>query len=249
MENVAAPRGGRKKYGPPWKAVQVVQAVSVEVLAWGAKAVWMTLQAWDCDPERGCYLSAGQMGERLGMSQRTVEDHLQELHALRLYIRLPRGRRACLPPEAIPGVARPDIDTITTCRIALERHIKTVRSRRAPTAIPVAGSTAIPVVGMAPTPDTAMSNTMRGDGRGDPPLLPSPKGNNTSEGESPPSADSGGTESGTPRGGAEATRWLAHAVGSLASGMAVPKSFEDWEARRRHARALVAGGVPTSRAA
>lgn len=76
-------------------------------LAWGEKAVWLKIYALQ-GPE-GCYLTASQLGVRLGMTAETVETYRRRLRKLGLVVDRPRpgsrsgrGWYATLPPGCVP---------------------------------------------------------------------------------------------------------------------------------------------------
>jgi hypothetical protein len=94
----------------------------------GAKLVW--LQDWVLDPKGGgCWLTDAQLGERLGMSARTVERHRLDLAGEGLHIRVPPGRshtrgwRAIVPARARVRSADVEPDTVIRKRVALDDGI------------------------------------------------------------------------------------------------------------------------------
>lgn len=90
----------------PWSATHVVKASPY--LPWGAKAVWLELQALDNGPE-GAWISAKALGARLGLNEHTVKKHrtkLMDYGLLEMEIGLPRRRTSswfpALPADCIP---------------------------------------------------------------------------------------------------------------------------------------------------
>jgi len=90
----------------PLAAGHVVQAVSVNFLSAGLKDVWHVLHRFDRSAD-GCYLTASQLAEKIGMTEGTVETYRRELLGLGLVTRGARGWHVTLPADCIPRVARP----------------------------------------------------------------------------------------------------------------------------------------------
>ena len=117
------------------------------VIPEGAKLVW--LQDWLLDPGgHGCWLTNGQMGERLGMPERTVERHRLDLASHGLHERIPPGRTVArgwcstVPAECRFKGTNPDTDTIVRKRVILDDGLGRWRppAEFPATSRPVAGS-------------------------------------------------------------------------------------------------------------
>lgn len=98
------------------------------VIPEGAKLVW--LQDWILDPGgHGCWLTNSQLGDRLGMPERTVETYRLELAGHGLHERIPPGRtqargwRSIVPADCRCKTANPDGDTIIRKRVILDDEI------------------------------------------------------------------------------------------------------------------------------
>lgn len=108
-----------------FSATRVLKAS--RVLAWGAKAVWLEDHALDQGPE-GAWISAANLGARLGLAKESVERHRRSLLKLGLYhvVRRP-GARAdgwvpTLPAICIPPL-RPTVDHIMTGAAHLDQWL------------------------------------------------------------------------------------------------------------------------------
>lgn len=117
----------------PASAVRILRAVRNEILAAGAKLVWLELWLLDAT-EQGCYLGTDALAMRTGFSRRAVQDHLQLLEGLGLVERIRvhndtrEYRVPVLPPE-IAAVTKwiPD-DQLPSWRDRLERELEVRRA-------------------------------------------------------------------------------------------------------------------------
>jgi len=106
----------------------VVQAVSVQVLAPGVKDVWHVVQQFDRRPT-GCELPAAILAEKIGMSKRTVEDHIATLLGIGLLVRLPGNYLAAtVPDDCVPSSARPPWREVHALARRLEAHLRPTRT-------------------------------------------------------------------------------------------------------------------------
>lgn len=111
----------------PFSATHVVWAVSTQLLGSGLKVVWFQHYALDHGPD-GCYASARDLGERIGMPEATVATYRQELVGMELLLRLkPRGWAPVLPPECIPESQKLGVLDRRILVGRLEGHLRKMR--------------------------------------------------------------------------------------------------------------------------
>lgn len=113
---------------PLYSAVRVVRAS--KILRATDKLVWAELHTFDSASrkkgERGAYISASGLAERLGMTKDEVEHVRRKLVALELLGTSGHGKAArywpLLPPAAIAS-RRPQSDELQRCAAALDAHV------------------------------------------------------------------------------------------------------------------------------
>src|SRR5438132_303848 len=83
----------------------------------------------------GCYLTAKELAECMGLDEDTVEEHWRYLQGLGLLTRTGRGLRPTLPPDCVPSQDH-RLDAVR-CAGVLEPRL---RARVTPAAVRPAGS-------------------------------------------------------------------------------------------------------------
>lgn len=104
----------------------------------GQKHVWLELHALDRGDERGAWIGAVALSERVGRPVETVERMRKELQHLGLLRRVDVARGkwaywyAWLPCECVPESPRPSVGEVRICVAALDQQLAGVGSRVTP---------------------------------------------------------------------------------------------------------------------